>query len=77
LNDEEQTTMHAEPVARAWWREPMLWIVIGGPLGVVVAATVTAVIAWRGADPVVAEPAAAPPMLQPALKARNHAAAPR
>jgi hypothetical protein len=73
--------MHAEPTPRAWWREPMLWIVIGGPLSVVVAATVTAVIAWRGADTVVAEPAAAPPMQQPALKARNHlsahAAAPR
>jgi hypothetical protein len=73
--------MNPNPTPRAWWREPMLWLVIGGPLSVVAAATVTAVIAWRGADPVVAEPAAAPPTLQPALKARNvltaHAAAPR
>ena len=34
---------------RAWWREPMMWLVVGGPLTVVVAAIVTAVIAIRGA----------------------------
>ena len=62
-----------------WWREPMMWLVIGGPLSVVAASTITAVIAWRGADPVLTEPAAAhqAQALQPALKARNHGAAPQ
>jgi uncharacterized protein len=36
----------------AWWRVPHMWLVVGGPLVVVVAAIVTAVIAIRGADPV-------------------------
>lgn len=69
------------PLPEPWWREPMVWLVIGGPAIVVVAALTTAVVAWRGADPVVSE-AAEPtahvdPSLQPALKARNHAAKPR
>ena len=62
------------PTHRPWWREPMVWLVVGGPAAVVVASLATAVIAWRGADPVVSESAGA---LQPAVKARNHAAAPR
>ncbi len=62
------------PTNRPWWREPMLWLVLGGPAAVVLASLVTAVIAWRGADPVVTESAGA---MQPAVKARNHAAAPR
>lgn len=69
------------PVARPWWREPMLWLVLGGPLIVVVAAIGTAVIAWRGADPVVtdmpAQVLSADPSTEPAVKARNHAATPR
>lgn len=36
----------------AWWRFPYMWLVVGGPLVVVVAAIITAVIAVRGADPV-------------------------
>ena len=36
----------------AWWRVPHMWLVVGGPLVVVVAAIITAVIAVRGADPV-------------------------
>lgn len=65
-----------------WWRQPMLWLVVGGPALVVVAATITAVIAFRGADPVVsrgaaadgAEPRAGSDEL-PALQARNQGAA--
>ena len=37
----------------AWWREPYLWLVVGGPLVVVVAAIVTAVIAFEKPDPVI------------------------
>jgi hypothetical protein len=35
----------------AWWRVPHMWLVVGGPLVVVVAAIFTAVIAIKGADP--------------------------
>ena len=60
----------------------MVWLVIGGPLAVVVASVVTAVIAYRGADTLVVEPAAArervsrPAAETPAMQARNHAATP-
>lgn len=71
----------AATVVRPWWREPMVWLVIGGPAVVVVAAIVTSIVAWRGADPLVQEaPTQATPVdrtLQPALAARNHVATPR
>lgn len=35
-----------------WWRVPHMWLVVGGPLLVVVAGIVTAFIAIDGADPV-------------------------
>ncbi len=59
-----------------WWRIPMVWLVIGGPATVVVAALVTAVIAVRGADPVLPHEEAKSFAETPALQARNHAAAP-
>jgi hypothetical protein len=66
---------------RPWWRYGMVWLVISGPLVVVVAATVTAVIAIRGADPVITDVPAemkpgdtVPTSQTPALQARNHAA---
>ena len=64
-----------------WWRVGMVWLVIGGPLTVVVAAIATAVIAVRGADPVLDTSARAgrasvvtPDATTPAMQARNHAA---
>lgn len=64
-----------------WWRHRFMWLVVGGPLAVVIAAIATAVIAIRGADPVIDESAAASRAAGtsaardlPALKARNHAA---
>lgn len=60
---------------RAWWRHPMMWLVVGGPAVVVVAAIVTAVIAVRGADPVLDTHAVAR-TAEPAVQARNHAATP-
>ena len=54
-----------------WWRVGLVWIVIAGPLAVVVAGVATSVIAFRGADIVVKTVAT------PAVQARNHAAAPR
>jgi hypothetical protein len=60
-----------------WWRHRMMWLVVGGPLLVVVAATATAVIAIRGADPVLQVTAAQPKHKEaPAMQARNHAATP-
>jgi hypothetical protein len=38
--------------AVAWWRVPHMWMVVGGPLAVVVASLITAFIAVRHADPV-------------------------
>jgi len=59
-----------------WWRVRMVWLVIAGPLLVVLAGLVTAFMAVRGADTVV-HAQAATPSLAPAIQARNHAAAPR
>lgn len=70
----------ASAPARPWWREPWMWLVVGGPAVVVVAAIATAVIAHRGADVVMApDPATRSaeqldPSHKPALKARNQAA---
>jgi hypothetical protein len=66
-----------------WWRFKIMWIVVGAPCFVVVAAIVTAVIAFRGADPVltvvptsaeVARYNAEQRSLAPANQARNHTA---
>ena len=58
-----------------WWRVSMVWLVIAGPLAVVLAGVLTAVLAVTGADSVVgAEPEAT---MTPAIQARNHAAAPK
>ena len=68
--------------ALPWWRVGMVWLVIGGPLAVVVAALFTAVLAVRGADPVIGGeggdrvPSTAAGPLAPAMQARNHAAKP-
>ena len=89
--------MNASPTVSApstaalpWWRSAMVWLVIAGPLSVVVASLTTAVVAWRHIDPVIVTPAqgtlrASDDMsatsdpkdpLAPAQKARNHAATP-
>ncbi|PZQ69053.1 MAG: nitrogen fixation protein FixH [Variovorax paradoxus] len=36
-----------------WWRHPIMWMVVGGPAVVVVAAVYTAWLAMRSPDPVV------------------------
>ena len=63
--------MNMVPARRPWWREPMMWLVVGGPAVVVVAGITTAVIAIRNADPVL-DTRAAPT----AIQGRNHAAPP-
>ena len=74
-----------EQTSGPWWRFGIVWLVVGGPAVVVVAATVTAFIAIVGADPPVdrtqdrmsAQTAAPGDAEAPAVQARNHAATAR
>jgi hypothetical protein len=67
---------------KPWWRHGFVWLVVGLPLSAVVAGSVTAVIAVRGADEEVERSAVVQQRVEakdpaaPALKARNHAATP-
>ena len=65
--------MQTVQLSRPWWREPMMWLVLGGPAAVVVAGIATAAIALHSPDPVIKADAAR----TPAVQARNHAASPR
>lgn len=71
--------MAANERPAVWWREPMVWLVVGGPVSVVCASIVTAVIAWHGADAMVSveTDAGRPQAMQPALRVRNQGAAQR
>lgn len=66
--------------ARRWWHEPWMWLVVGGPVVVVLAALVTAFLAVSDPDRLV-EPDAhrrgveTNRTLEPALRARNAATA--
>ena len=75
------------PPSQPWWKYGHVWLVIAGPAVVVIAALVTAWIAIRHPDPVLAEDyyrqglqinqaLAKNKALAPALQARNHAATP-
>jgi uncharacterized protein len=59
-----------------WWKYKMLWLVIGGPLVVVVASFVTLGLAIRYPDPVLDTTVTASPDAAhlPAMQGRNHAA---
>jgi len=59
-----------------WWRHRMVWLVVGGPLAVVLASFVTLYLAITRPDPVLATPSEPSQALQPAVQARNHAATP-
>jgi len=72
MSQRESRTIEAQRGGSPWWRHPMMWLVVGGPAVVVVAALITAGIAIRYADPVLdtrAEPTA--------VEGRNHAATPQ
>ncbi len=73
------------PKAPAWWRFGHVWLVMSGPLMVIVASVVSAYVAFQGNDTaLIDDPAAmrAARELQlnkdrsmvPAIQARNHAA---
>jgi hypothetical protein len=81
-------TARLEPdvAAPPWWRFPIAWLALGLPAAAVVAATASAVIAIRHADPVVEQSRDAwhatraggrPDAVLPAEVARNQAATPR
>ena len=63
------------PVA-PWWRHGMVWLVVGGPLVVVVASVATLLIAVAYPDPVLPVRGPQASAQQPAVQARNHVATP-
>ena len=81
--------MNPNTKGRAWWREPYMWLVLGGPLVVVVASFVTYGLAAGRPDPLIERDAEAEAQrvgktltaeqresLTPAIQARNHVASP-
>jgi hypothetical protein len=67
---------NAPAAATRWWRVGLMWMVVGGPLAVVVASFATLALAILNPDPVLAPAGASSPSEQPAVQARNHAANP-
>jgi hypothetical protein len=70
---------------QSWWRYGHVWLVISGPLAVVIASLVTAYLAFQAPDPVFDDYyrkgieinktlSEQNQTLTPALQARNHAA---
>ncbi len=59
-----------------WWKYKMVWLVIGGPLIVVVASFITLALAIQNPDPVLDTASSARPGAAhlPAMQGRNHAA---
>ena len=49
------TTQALQTPLRPWWREPLVWMVIGGPAVVVVASFVTLGLVLARPDPLVSE----------------------
>jgi hypothetical protein len=76
-----QTTV-SEESKRLWWSYGHLWLVLSGPLIVVVASFITFYLAANGQDPVLTQSsgegksttAETLTTLAPAVQARNHAA---
>nr|WP_315207610.1 FixH family protein [uncultured Albidiferax sp.] len=77
----------SENTPKPWWKYGHVWLVISGPLVVVVAGVVTAWIAFTQQDPVLAQDyyrqglninqtLATQGPLAPAMQGRNHAATP-
>ena len=64
--------------SKPWWRYPIVWMVVAGPLAVVVASFYTASLAIKHVDPVLDTSAGQvkTPSQAPAVKARNHSAEP-
>ena len=78
MSEQKSHQREVQPEAekgKHWWHYPMVWLVVGGPAVVVVAAVVTAVIAYRNVDPVmdISAPATHSGEM-PAVTGRNRAA---
>ncbi len=86
MNSIASAPARASRSASPWWREPMMWLVVGGPLLVILACAVTITLAIKHPDPVLprggAVGSAASPddegalTRMPAHQARNHTATP-
>ena len=83
----KQTTPGAAPPSPPWWKFGYVWLVIAGPLAVVIAGFATLAIAVLVPDPVLAEDyyqrgldinktLARERAQLPAMQGRNHAATP-
>jgi uncharacterized protein len=59
-----------------WWKFPIVWLVVGGPLIVVIASLNMVVLAVRNVDPVLESyhSASSKPGHAPAVQGRNRAA---
>lgn len=80
--------MNADPESQPWWRYGHVWLIIAGPVIVVIAGFVTLWLALSRPDPVLAEDyyqrgldinktlKNADSGMTPAMKGRNHAATP-
>ena len=74
MNPPASTPNAGKPVDNPpWYRLPIVWMVIGGPALVVVAALVTVGIAVKNVDPVLDTTTVPTQKEAPASKARNHA----
>jgi uncharacterized protein len=78
MSKQKSNPRYVQPAAeqgKRWWHYPIVWLVVGGPATVVVAAIVTAVVAYTHVDPVleVTKPATHSGEM-PALTGRNRAA---
>ncbi len=51
MNTNPSIAASGGPVSR-WWKVPHMWLVLGLPLVAVIGSSITAVIAIKGADPV-------------------------
>ncbi len=68
----ENARIAPELQAQAWWTYPYVWMVLMGPVMVVIAALWTAFIAIEGADHVLTGDLTST-RLSPAQEAKNHA----
>ncbi len=65
--------MTASATRSSAWREPMVWLVVAGPVSVILASIVTVTLCIRHPDPPLATHTQAADDA-PAIAARNHAA---
>lgn len=80
-----QTAVPQDGAGAPWWKVRVMWLVVGGPAAVVLGCAITISMALTHPDPVItAQPGAqisaddaadGATAMQPAMKARNNAAA--